>query len=365
MKTVPLRLGEDSYTVLVGYPLPRLGEAMASAGLSGRAVVITNPKVHRLYGDMVLDSLRRSDFEAHSLVVPDGEEHKSLDTANSLYQRLMEAGLERQQPIVALGGGVITDLAGFVAATYKRGVPLVMVPTTLLAQVDSSIGGKVAVNHPGAKNIVGAFHQPKLVYIDITVLRSLPEREFRCGLAEVIKHAFIGDRRFFAQLERDLRKIQEGDLEKREFMVWRACQIKRWVVERDVKETRGVREWLNFGHTVGHALEAALEYRGLRHGEAISVGMVAAARIARGRGLLQESWARRLERLLERAGLPTRLPDRFSDEKMETVLEAMGHDKKILNGRLRFVLPERAGRVRIYDDVTEEEVRRTLDGMRN
>jgi 3-dehydroquinate synthase len=271
-----------------------------------------------------------------------------------LYDYALENGLERQSAVVALGGGVIGDLAGFFAATYMRGVPFIQVPTTLLAQVDSSVGGKVGVNHPKGKNMIGCFYQPRLVFTDVATLRTLPRRELRAGLAEVIKYGVIWDEGFFCFLEKNLEGVFDLDQQVLTKIVRNSCAIKAEIVEKDEREA-GLRAILNFGHTVGHAIEAITEYRVYRHGEAVALGMVVAATIAVRRGLLAPELKKRLVSFLERAGLPTGVPA-FGEE----LLEIMKKDKKVQRGRIRFVLPLALGQVEIFSDIEPEEIMAAL-----
>jgi 3-dehydroquinate synthase len=287
-------------------------------------------------------------------VVPAGEESKSLDQASRLYDMLVGARADRHTLIVALGGGVIGDLAGFVAATFARGLSLIMVPTTLLAQVDSSVGGKVGINHPSAKNIIGAFHQPAGVWIDLQTLGSLPDRELRCGLAEVVKYGMILDGAFFASLEREVDAIMSRDPGALTRIVVTSCRLKADIVTRDEREETGVRAVLNFGHTVGHAIESVAGYNGLyRHGEAVAVGMVAEARIAERLGWISADAVDRLSRLLARFGLPTSAPGLDGDR----LIAAMTRDKKNRDGQIRFVLPRSIGQVELTDAAGLDDVR--------
>lgn len=337
-----MNLADRSYPIYIGADiLPELGGLCRPFGFSGRGVLITNSVVGPLYSQTVLTA-----FEAVGIVltlceVPDGEEFKSLQVASDLYERLLPMALDRQSPIVALGGGVIGDLAGFVAATFMRGLPFIQVPTTLLAQVDSSVGGKVGINLPRAKNMVGAFYQPQLVLSDVSLLRTLPAPEFQAGLAEVVKYGVIADKAFFEWLEAHLPAVldRKGDLVIH--IVKTSCRIKAAVVERDERD-EGLRAVLNFGHTVGHALEAATGYRQFTHGEAVAIGMVAAARISRQMGLCSEELPRRIQRLIERIGLPTALP-----VPAENIIEAIGYDKKLRNNLTYFVLTKDIGDVTV------------------
>ncbi|MBN1383663.1 MAG: 3-dehydroquinate synthase [Elusimicrobia bacterium] len=359
MKTVEIKLGERTYPIYIGVSLTRIGDYLRERKFFGKVLIITNTTVAKLYGDMVFDSISRAGFEVSITKIPDGEKYKTLETANSLYQVCMEKKLERNSLIVALGGGVVGDTAGFVAATFMRGIPFVQVPTTLLSQVDSSVGGKVGVNHPKSKNMIGSFYQPVMVYIDISTLKTLPEREFNAGLAEAIKYGIIRDKRHFSVLERDLMKIKSLHLERTEYTVWRSCQIKKWVVELDEKES-GLRAILNFGHTIGHAIESATNYKTYLHGEAISIGMVCAAKISKELNLLNDMWVRRIEKILVRSGLPVK-----HNLKVDKIIKNLIFDKKVLDGKVRFVLTNgRPGRTVIRDDVPEEVIKKVLEGQK-
>jgi len=292
--------------------------------------------------------------------VPAGEVSKSLRQANRLFERLPSLGLDRQSFVIALGGGVVGDLAGFVAASYLRGLALVQMPTSLLAQVDSSVGGKVGVNLPQGKNLVGAFYQPRLVLADTSTLKTLPGKEMRAGFAEVIKHGAIRDPKFFAWLEQEYKHVLSLETEAVAHVVRRCCEIKAEVVSADERES-GLRAILNFGHTLGHAMETLSEYSGLLHGEAISMGMHAAAQLSMMRGGLSEGEAKRLSGLLAASGLPTRLGKTF---KPGELLEAARLDKKARDGKLRFVLLKRIGKAFVSDAVTDADLREVADVCR-
>ena len=312
--------------------------------------LVTNPTVGGLYAPVVVESLREAGFDPLVVEVPDGEAFKTLDTVRSLYDRFVDGGLDRASPVFALGGGVIGDTAGFAAATYMRGVPLVQLPTSLLAMVDASVGGKVAVDHPRGKNLIGAFHQPELVVVDPDVLATLPEGEFRVGLAEVIKAGVIGSPALFEHLER-------RGAEPLEWVIGEAIRVKAAVVEEDPYE-RGRRAILNLGHTFGHALEVLSSFS-LRHGEAVAVGMAIAAEVAVRLGLCESSVRERLIALLRQFGLPTAC----KGYEPEAIWEAMATDKKRRGQRLRFVLPRAIGRVVVADDVPKELVLEVLERM--
>jgi 3-dehydroquinate synthase len=304
--------------------------------------------------------LSSAGIESTVVVVPPGEASKSLKQASRLYDELVSRKADRHTLIVALGGGVIGDLAGFVAATYARGLPLIMVPTTLLAQVDSSVGGKVGINHPDAKNIIGAFYQPAGVWIDTDTLRTLPARELRCGLAEVVKYGVILDAEFFASLEQDVENIMGRDDRSLRRIVVASCHLKAAVVTRDEREETGLRAVLNFGHTIGHAIESVAGYDGpFQHGEAVAVGMVAEARLAERLGWIGADAANRLIRLLERFGLPTSAPGLDAGK----LVAAMSRDKKNRGGTIRFVLPRSIGTVELTDTAGPDDVRAILSAL--
>ena len=350
--TVMVNLGERSYPICIGSrTLDRLGARLQDLKLGRRIAVVTNPVVARLYRDSVAHSLKSAGFDATVLEVPDGEEHKNLAWLTFLYDRLVDARLDRESAIVALGGGVIGDLTGFTAATYQRGVPFVQIPTTLLAQVDSSVGGKTAVNHPGGKNLIGAFHQPRLVWIDVATLKTLPRRQVQSGLAEVIKHAAILGPALFELLEEKIEAILALDEALLIDVVRQNCAIKAAVVAEDERES-GYRSILNFGHTIAHAIEMLTEYRGHLHGEAVAIGMAFAARLSSARGLCAPAVANRIIALLQRAGLPTEIPKELIGRHLALAITA---DKKVSGDKVKFVCIEDIGRVR-FEHLTGEDV---------
>jgi len=355
MRIIKVRLGSNSHDIHIGSGLlTQTGRLLQENGLDGKLVIITNPIVKKLYGNRLKQSLARDGFKVNVLQVPDGEEQKSLEVAGRLYSELSDFYAERTTPILALGGGVIGDLTGFVAATYLRGVPLIQIPTTLLAQVDSSIGGKVAVNHGWLKNRIGAFYQPRLVISDVSTLKTLPKKEFTGGLAEVIKYAVISDNKFFTYLETNLDQIKSLDERTLEEIVSHSAKIKAEVVEKDEKDL-GLRNILNYGHTVGHAIETVSDFK-VEHGKAIALGMLAAATISNKLGLLDKNELTRLKSLIQRADLPIELPAL----EVEKIIQAIKHDKKILRGKVRFILPKALGNVFITDEVNLSLVERVL-----
>jgi len=359
MKTVKVGLGEKSYNILIGYPLDEIGRRLKKYTKGIKSLIVTNPTIAQYYLETVERGLREAGFRVFVAQVPDGEEHKSQAEASRLYAKCVEYRLERESIIVGLGGGVIGDLAGYVAATFMRGLPIVQVPTTLLAQVDSSVGGKVAVNLPEGKNLVGAFYQPFLVYIDLAVLKTLPVEEMEAGMAEVIKYGIILDKNFLGYLEKKIGKLRELDSKVLETVVARCCELKAKVVEKDEKE-KGLRSILNFGHTLGHALEALTDYKKYKHGEAVAIGMVGACRIAEKMGMLKKEGRDRIEHLIEKAGLPGRIGVKLS---VDGIIQVLSRDKKVQAGKVRFVLPEKIGRVVVRNDVPEDIVRDVITGL--
>jgi len=355
-------LGERSYEIHIGVGLlDRLGEEAKGLFTSAApAAVITNEPLAPTLGRRARAGIEAAGVEAHLFAVPDGESAKSMATVSAVLDFLVERRLPRQSVLFAVGGGVVGDLAGFAAAIYLRGVAYVQVPTTLLAMADSSVGGKTAVNHPKGKNLIGAFHQPSLVAADLGTLATLPPRHYRAGLAEIIKHGVIRDAELFAVLEQNIGALAAREARLLGPVVQRNCQIKAAVVEADERET-GLRAILNFGHTLGHAIESLAGPSGMLHGEAVSIGMVGAARIAVRMGLWAEDEAQRLRALLEAAGLPTRMPRLAA----EAVLERMFHDKKIVGRTLRFVLPEAIGRVVVRDDVPGSLLGATIEELQS
>ena len=361
LQRVRVELGERSYDIVIGSGLlGRMAEYLQPLKLGRHGVIITDSQVVRLYAKPLKEALRSGGFEVEVVDVPAGESSKSLRQVDRLFERLPSLKLDRNSFVIALGGGVVGDLAGFIAAIYLRGLPFVQVPTTLLAQVDSSVGGKVGVNLPQGKNLVGAFYQPRLVLADTDTLASLPERELRSGFAEVIKHGAIRDEHFFAWLEKEHRRVLLREADAVAHAVRRCCEIKAEVVSSDERES-GLRAILNFGHTIGHAMEALTEYVGLLHGEAVSMGMCFAAQLSVRRAGLAKAEARRLESLIAASGLPTRLGEKF---EIDQLMAAMRLDKKARNGKLRFVLLKKLGETVLSDTVTDADIKETVDVCR-
>ncbi|HUI06562.1 MAG TPA: 3-dehydroquinate synthase [Verrucomicrobiae bacterium] len=355
---VRVELGDRSYDIVIGEGLlSQIAEFLRPLNLGKRGVIITDTNVAQHYAEPVHEALKAGGFTTKVLDVPAGEASKSLRQANRLFGKLPLLGLDRQSFVIALGGGVVGDLAGFVAATYLRGLPFVQVPTTLLAQMDSSVGGKVGVNLPQGKNLVGAFYQPRLVLADTETLKTLPDRELSAGFAEVIKHGAIYDAEFFAWLEREHGRVLRRERDAVIHAVRRCCEIKAEIVSKDERES-GLRTILNFGHTIGHAMEALTDYIGLLHGEAISMGMCCAAHLSVKRVGFDKAEAERLRTLLAASGLPTRLQESF---KLEELMSAMRLDKKARNGKLRFVLLKRLGETVVTNAVTDADIEETLN----
>lgn len=342
-RRVTVGLDDRTYEIVIRRGLlSEVGGALASVGLSGKVAIVTNPVVGRLYGKKVVRSLKEAGFQPVVVAIPEGERHKTLRSVSLVLDALAQERFERGSIVIALGGGVIGDLAGFAASIYLRGVQFVQIPTTLVAQVDSSVGGKTGVNHVLGKNLIGAFYQPKIVLMDPVTLKSLPEREWRAGLAEVIKYGVIADENLFASLEENIEPILKRDDDLVANIVARSCQIKTSVVEQDEREG-GLRRILNYGHTIGHALESLGHYRRLIHGEAVGIGMVYEAELAWRLGLCSADVVTRQRHLIGLAGLPTEAPPfRFA-----SLWTAMQHDKKVSRGQVQCVLPRAIGRVEV------------------
>ncbi|MFZ1059172.1 MAG: 3-dehydroquinate synthase [Candidatus Rokuibacteriota bacterium] len=352
-------MGERSYPILVWVgALRSVGERLAALGAGRRTALVSDRSVMALHGPVVIESLRASGFSVAEIRVPEGETAKTLAVAERCWDDCLAAGLDRTSTLLALGGGAVGDLAGFVAATYMRGIPFVQLPTTLLAQVDASIGGKVAIDHPRAKNLIGAFHQPRLVVVDPSVLSTLPDAEFRSGLSEVVKHGIVLDAAYFADLEAHVREILAKDLPTLERIIAGSCRLKGRVVEADEREG-GPRAALNYGHTVGHALEAATSFSKWLHGEAVSLGIAAAALIAQRLGMADAETVTRQVGLLKALGLPVM----FSGPAPDAVVQAIARDKKARDGKVPFVLAPRIGEFRLVFDIPPDAVLSVLGKM--
>jgi 3-dehydroquinate synthase len=351
VESLRVELGPRSYPIHIGSGLIDRAELYA---LGAAAAIVTNAVVAPLYLARVRKALESAGARVTEVVVPDGEQAKGWETLNGVFDRLLEARLGRDAVIVALGGGVVGDLAGFAAATYQRGIGFIQVPTTLLAQVDSSVGGKTAINHPLGKNMIGAFHQPRAVISDVQTLDTLPDRELRAGLAEVIKHGVALDAPFVDWLERHMDRLLARDRDALAYAVRRSCELKAAIVAADERES-GVRAHLNFGHTFGHAIEAATGFGPWLHGEAVATGMVIAAELSVRARLIKPADAARIRALVARAGLPVK-PPALAAERWH---ELMSHDKKAAAGRTRFIVLEALGRAKqmpVADALVEEAI---------
>ena len=352
MNRIEVSLGSRSYPILIGQGLlDRIGEFCAPLHASSIAIV-TNDVLERLHLPTVVQSFTNAGVKPTTIVVPDGESHKTLPSWSGILDQLLASRLDRRSLIVALGGGVIGDLAGFAAASYQRGIPFVQVPTTLLSQVDSSVGGKTGVNHPAGKNMIGAFYQPQLVIIDTTTLDTLPDRELHAGLAEIIKYGLIRDREFFAWLEGNIDRLLARDSQALEHAIETSCRHKAEIVANDETE-QGERALLNLGHTFGHAIEAGLGYGQWLHGEAVATGMVMAARLSSRLGWITAAEVERISQLLAHCDLPVEAPKLGADR----FIELMTHDKKTIGGRIRLVLLKSIGEGIVTSDAAMAELR--------
>lgn len=375
MKIIPIELGDRSYEIEIGQnSLTRIGVALASLGGASNVVLITDDIVEPLFCEVVADAIVERGLDLDVAVVPAGEESKSIQTAYSLWEQFLEIKVDRRSVVVALGGGVVGDLSGFVSATYARGIRYYQLPTTLLAQVDSSVGGKTAINLPNAKNMVGAFHQPCGVLIDPFVLKTLPEDQYRSGLGEVIKYGCSLDAAFFEMLENNVPAIIARDSDVLTEIIARCCQLKADVVSQDEQETSGIRSLLNYGHTFGHAFETAVGYGRLLHGYGVALGSALAAKLALHLSKkgderfkeIDESWVSRQNKLISALGLPSSISDLDSlidnntDLSAERLVALMTSDKKTEFGKLNFVLPTSLGKCSLIRDVSIEDVQAAL-----
>jgi 3-dehydroquinate synthase len=359
MSVIEVKLPQQSYEIeIAAGGLDRLGERMQPLNLGKKVLVVSNPEIFQHYGDRALAALESAGFEVSHHILPAGEPYKHLNSIQGIYDTALENRLERSSTMVALGGGVVGDMTGFAAATWLRGVHFVQVPTSLLAMVDASIGGKTGVNHPKGKNLIGAFYQPRFVLIDPEVLQTLPEREFCAGMAEVIKYGVIWDAQLFENLEaaESIDRLEYISVALLADILGRSCQAKADVVSQDEKEAR-LRAILNYGHTIGHAVESLTGYTQVLHGEAVGIGMVAASRIAVALEMWDETCDQRQFALIEKAGLPTQIPDGVA---VEDIIEALQTDKKVKAGQVRFVLPSRIGEAIVSDRVTAQIIRKVL-----
>jgi 3-dehydroquinate synthase len=358
IETIRVELGERSYDIVIGSNMLRsIGASLKPFGFSPKVVIVSNPTVYPLYGSVVADSLKKEGFDVLTVTIPDGEEYKELLWTEHIYNMLLKAKLDRSSSLIALGGGVVGDITGFAASTYMRGISYIQVPTTLLAQVDSSVGGKTGVNHKLGKNMIGTFWQPRLVWIDVKTLKTLRKREFIAGFAEVIKYGVIWDEELFDFLETKKKEILNLDRDALMHMIKRSCEIKAEVVSKDEREA-GLRSILNFGHTIGHAIETVTGYRKYLHGEAIAIGMHLETKLACMLGLIDKKKLVRIKSLIDAYGLPSEMP---FDIDVDHIRSSMELDKKAVAGKLKFVLPEKIGKVRIQKGVTEKAIKDVLN----
>jgi 3-dehydroquinate synthase len=357
MITLDLTLPDTRYPIHIGRGLLDQVELLLPHLAIPQVAIVTNTTVAPLYLERLASALRRHAVDVIEIVLPDGEAYKTWESLNLIFDTLLGRHCERKTTLIALGGGVVGDMTGFAAACYQRGAPFIQIPTTLLAQVDSSVGGKTAINHPQGKNMIGAFYQPCAVIADMALLSTLPARELAAGLAEVIKYGILGDAEFFAWLETHIDRLLAQDADALQYAVRRCCEMKADIVGADERE-QGVRALLNLGHTFGHAIEAGLGYGVWLHGEAVAAGMVLASALSHARGALPRVELDRIVALIERAGLPVRSPDLG----VGVWLAQMSHDKKVEGGRLRFVLPQRIGQASVVDDVAPAALEALLQG---
>ena len=356
---IPVTLPHTSYNIVISpNSLEAVGNHLTSLSLGEKILVISNPEIFNYYGKAVVNSLGKAGFKVFFHLIPAGETYKNLDSISQVYDVALKHRLERSSTLLALGGGVIGDMTGFAAATWLRGINFVQVPTSLLAMVDASIGGKTGVNHPQGKNLIGAFYQPRLVLIDPLVLKTLPVREFRAGMAEIIKYGVIWNQDLFKQLEAEkkLDSLDNLPLEIIQKIITKSCQAKVDVVSQDEKEA-GIRAILNYGHTIGHAIESLTGYAQINHGEAVAIGMVAAGKIAVKLGMWGEDKSQRQDNLIKKAALPLTIDHSL---KSSEILESLQLDKKVKAGKVRFILPTDIGQVEIRESIPPEVITRVL-----
>ncbi|MEK6681458.1 MAG: 3-dehydroquinate synthase [Nitrospirota bacterium] len=354
MEGIKVALGDRSYDIIICRDcLKDIGNRLSVIGLKGKIGVVTNPIVRKFFGSKISASLKNVGFMPFIITIPDGERYKTLKTVSDIYDKLISLKFERSSALIALGGGVIGDITGFAAATYLRGIPYIQVPTTLLAHVDSSVGGKTGVDHKKGKNLIGAFYQPGLVLIDIDTLHTLPRREFIAGMAEVVKYGVIADEGLFSYLEENLNDILSQKTDNLLYIIKRSCEIKAGIVEEDEREVSGRRALLNFGHTFGHAIETITGYKKFKHGEAVAIGMALAAKLAVHLNLCHYDVYKRINDLLNRIGLPTEMPGL----RIKEAVKIMQHDKKVSRGKIRFILPERIGKMSVCADWKIEDIK--------
>lgn len=356
MQKVRVNLGERSYDIIIDSGiLPNIGERIKGFAFS-KVAVISNPTVFNIYGDVVINSLKNAGFESLHVIIPDGEEYKNYNQTYQILTELLKNKLDRNSCLVALGGGVIGDITGFAASIYMRGIHFIQVPTTLLSQVDSSVGGKTGVNHELGKNMIGTFYQPRLVWIDIDTLKTLPKREILCGIAEIIKYGVIWDGELFEFLEKHRESILALDPLPLTHIIRRSCEIKAEVVSADERES-GLRAILNYGHTIGHAIETETGYSRFLHGEAIAIGMHLEARLSEIIGFLNKKDALKIKAAIDSYGLPSDLP---ADLNVDKLISHMKLDKKVEAGEMKFILPEKIGKVRIQKGIDIDAVKKAI-----
>ncbi|CAD6365600.1 3-dehydroquinate synthase [Shewanella putrefaciens] len=355
MKQIQVDLGERSYPIYIGQNLMNDSEALSRYLFKKRILIVTNETVAPLYLNQIQEVMV-SFGEVESVILPDGEQFKDLTHLDAIFTALLQRNYGRDSVLVALGGGVIGDMTGFAAACYQRGIDFIQIPTTLLSQVDSSVGGKTAVNHPLGKNMIGAFYQPQLVLIDTQCLHTLPAREFAAGMAEVIKYGIMWDGEFFQWLENNVQALKRLETEALVYAISRCCEIKADVVSQDETE-QGVRALLNLGHTFGHAIEAEMGYGNWLHGEAVAAGTVLAAQTARSLGLIDESIVCRIVQLLQAFDLPVSAPESMD---FDSFIQHMRRDKKVLGGQIRLVLPTGIGQADVFSQVTESTLEQVI-----
>jgi 3-dehydroquinate synthase len=357
MDKIRVELGDRSYDISIGSNIiGRIGDNLKSFGLSPKISIVSNPTVFSLYGKRVSDSIKKAGFDVITVIIPDGEEYKDLLWVQHIYDELLKHKLDRLSALVALGGGVIGDITGFAASTYMRGISYIQIPTTFLAQVDSSVGGKTGVNHKLGKNMIGTFWQPRLVWIDVETLKTLPRRELLAGFAEVIKYGVILDEGLFDFIETNREKILSLESNSLIHIIKRSCEIKAEIVSKDERES-GLRSILNYGHTIGHAIETVTEYKRYLHGEAVAIGMYLEARLSQMLDLINRKQVFRIKDLIDSYGLPSEVP---ADLDINRIFSSIQLDKKVVAGELKFILPEKIGKVRIYKGITEESIREVL-----
>jgi len=361
MRVVKVPLGKKAYKAIIGLKLSRLGKILrTNFNFDNTCAVVSAPPIFEKYGKQLVDVLTGSGFTVHAILIKDGEKSKNLDSLTTIYDGLSTANMGRNSCLVAFGGGVIGDIAGFAAATYLRGIPVIQVPTTLLAMVDSCLGGKTGIDLPQGKNLIGSFYQPALVFIDTSTLASLGERDISSGLAEIIKYGIMQDIEFFEFVEQNILQIRRFKKDVLDRVIWKSLSMKARVVSQDAEERSGQRMMLNLGHTIGHAIEVATDYQRFRHGEAIALGLVASAVISSHLGYLDQKDVERIKSIIALAELPQRIP---ADIPKEAILEAVPYDKKIRKGQLIFVLPVEIGKVKITDEVSGDLIGEVIEEL--